>query len=373
MHRRLAMIVLVLGVCLLAQPTTAHAFKEGGATSPIDPADCEGCHREPWPWFDTKQGPHGNYLSSTDKCDVCHTLHDAPSSNQLLSAPVQTVVCYACHDGTGGMGVYGAIAARGLSVNASHTVDATSVVPGADPVSGGSLSFSFSGENDTMTCIDCHSPHDSNTVVPFSGERVRFHETDLQYGAPEKPWKTSKLLRRLPSGATTPVAEYGSDWCMACHAGRSSGSSGATVHNHPVESTLETDAAQMYVYDRLPIVTTDASLVTTIGSLGLIGPGAPNLSWHNRGYVMPWPRTDDQAGHYPICQQCHEDTRDVGSPGAVNPAHVYRYGDGRKEDSTTPTDAPLFQSFPHESQNRRFLVETYDDLCLNCHPTAQLP
>ncbi len=366
--RRFSRIVLcAITAFALLIPSAAYAFKEGGSGSHVQGSDCAGCHREVWPPFDTKQGPHGNYLASTDKCDVCHTLHDAASGNSLLPSPVQTTVCYECHDGTGGMGVYGAIRARGLTVGASHSIDATSVIPGADPVSGGSLSFSFSGQGDLLTCIDCHSPHDANTVAAFSGERVRFHETDLQYGAPDKPWKTSKLLRQLPSSATTPASEYGSDWCMACHAGRPSG---GMVQNHPVDSSLETSTP--YTYDELPIVTGDTSLETTIGSLGLIGPGTPNLSWHNRGYVMPWPRTDDQAGHYPICQQCHEDTRDVGSLGAVNPAHVYRYGDGRKEDSTTPTDSPLFQNFPHEAQNRRFLVETDDDLCLNCHPTTQL-
>jgi len=30
-------------------------------------------------------------------------------------------------------------------------------------------------------------------------------------------------------------------------------------------------------------------------------------------------------------------------------------------------DNPRYQVFPHESDNPSFLVETDDDLCLNCH------
>ncbi len=32
-----------------------------------------------------------------------------------------------------------------------------------------------------------------------------------------------------------------------------------------------------------------------------------------------------------------------------------------------PGGNPRFQNFPHETQNAHFLVETNDDLCLNCH------
>ncbi|MDP2183037.1 MAG: cytochrome c3 family protein [Actinomycetota bacterium] len=42
-------------------------------------------------------------------------------------------------------------------------------------------------------------------------------------------------------------------------------------------------------------------------------------------------------------------------------------------DGLAATDNPRFQTFPHESVNRRLLVETYDNLCMNCHPTTSLP
>ena len=83
-------------------------------------------------------------------------------------------------------------------------------------------------------------------------------------------------------------------------------------------------------------------------------------------------RTAEQDGHAPICQQCHEDSRIVGEPGAVAYAQVYRYGDGRTT-GDAGTDNPLYQNFPHETQNASMLVETDDNLCLNCHAAGSLP
>lgn len=86
------------------------------------------------------------------------------------------------------------------------------------------------------------------------------------------------------------------------------------------------------------------------------------LGWTNLGYVMPYPRTAQQTGHKPICQQCHEDARPVGNVGAVVdfPADQPR------------TDQVDF-AFPHQTTTVHMLVEEHDDLCTNCHPTAQLP
>jgi hypothetical protein len=54
---------------------------------------------------------------------------------------------------------------------------------------------------------------------------------------------------------------------------------------------------------------------------------------------------------------------------------VQRYGDGKLDEDGpgTTTDTPRFQTFPHEGVNANFLVETDDNLCLNCHPVSGLP
>ncbi len=366
---RAVLLGIALVVLLLVMAAPAFAFKEGGATSPIPGDDCDRCHGEAWPYFDTKLGPHGNYSTTSKKCESCHTIHDAPSANRLLPAMTITDTCFSCHDGTGGRGVYGSIAARGLSVGGGHRIDTTSTIPGGDWATGGSVSATFTGESGLMSCGDCHSPHDNNTVAGFRGERIRFHSDELTYGAPDKEWRTSHLLKQKPTSAATATAVYGSDWCAGCHQGRFSG---GPTHNHPVDSTISTTTP--FHYDNVAVVTSDTSFVTTMGTMGLEGTSTPNLYWHSRGYVMPDPRTSQQDGHYPICQQCHEDPRVVGEVGAVNPAGVERYGDGRQDESGGgTTDTPRFQNFPHETTTTAMLVEEGDTLCLNCHTVSNLP
>jgi len=372
MHLRSAIVLSLCALLMLLGAASAYGWAEGDVTFPGDPMDCASCHAEEF-FFETRVGPHGGYTTTSTKCVECHTVHQAPASGVLL-LPYATVSdnCMVCHDGTAGMGVYGAIEARGLTVGASHSIDATNVVPGGDVATGGSATGSFGGVDGYLSCGDCHSPHAASVVATFSGERVRFHASDLNW---LPSWSTDKLLKQLPTGAATSTPVYGSDWCLGCHKGRGNG--GAT-HNHPVDS-LATTAGAFY-YDNVAIVKNDTSLETTFGTMGLLGatPGnLPSAIWHNRGYVMPYPRTVEQTGHAPICQQCHEDSRFVGSAGAVLPAQVYRYGDGLT-DGDAGTDNPLFQTFPHETQNYRMLVEAtttayFDDLCLNCHPIAQLP
>jgi Doubled CXXCH motif (Paired_CXXCH_1) len=62
----------------------------------------------------------------------------------------------------------------------------------------------------------------------------------------------------------------------------------------------------------------------------------------------------------------------IGTLGALSHAEIYRFGDGLTS-GDAGTDNPPFQNFPHETVNAKMLVETNDDLCLNCHPADKLP
>ena len=394
--------------------STAHAYREpnditGNGYScwtchddfdplpTIDPSagDCTECHGADDSLgysFAEKAGPHQGYTTTTSKCQNCHTVHKSPADAVLL-LPAATIkaTCETCHDGTGGWGVYGTVAARtGAASGGGHRIDVTNVVPGGDPLSGGSDDTRvFSGASGFLVCTDCHSPHGADVVAPFTGERVRVRAANRDDAPLDEPVyhlsnpTSTKLLRRSPGGSVASVAEYGSEWCLACHAGR--GSDGP-VHNHPVETT--------YVYDALPVldavdVLTSNTVIDGLGRTTSVAPslhGSAVFDLGNRGYLMPYPRTTGdggQDGHYPICQQCHEDSRYVGDLAADGSARaepfVVEYGDGvvwdwaRSEWATATADNPMFQNFPHETENRRMLVEEYDDLCLNCHPMSQLP
>lgn len=375
MYKYAFAVVLTLAMVMVCG--VAYAFDYGHGFGTLTPwpafSECGYCHVDNSTPYGQRTGPHDGYTATSNKCGLCHTLHDANSPYKLLPEFTVKATCEMCHDGTAGSGVYGSIKARGLTVGASHRVETSTVIPGGDGASGGSRTEVFKGTGGTLTCGDCHSPHNSKTVAGFRGERVRFNSGEQNIGAPTKEWRTSKLLRQRPTGADTTSTVYGSDWCASCHMGRSSG---ATVHNHPVDSKVTTTSP--FYYDNVAVVKSDTSLETTYGTMGMEGTSTPNLYWHNRGFVMPYPRTAEQAGHSPICQQCHEDSRVVGEPGAVNRAQIYSYGNGVTLNETPnpsgpASDSPLFQNFPHETQNARLLVEVDDNLCLNCHSMAQLP
>ncbi|MDH4139189.1 MAG: hypothetical protein OEV43_01305 [Coriobacteriia bacterium] len=343
---------------------------------PTAGGDCMSCHadyvRDEW------VGPHGNYSATSAKCSVCHTVHDAPEEGILL-LPRSTIsgTCMTCHDGTGGNGVYGTVLAQtGVPPGGGHRCEETTLVPGGDADTGGVSIGNFGGQDGTLTCSDCHSPHGADMVEPFKGDRRRVR------GENPAP-VTSRLLRRRPGDVATPVGRYGSDWCLACHAGRSSE---GVVHNHPVEQKTGSNP-DPYHYGNVPILDSDtmtgSTVLAAMGGVPYPGGGhwvpEPNNAG-NRGYLMPYPRTAEQSGHSPICQQCHEDTRAVGMLSA----------DGTQGDAATATitaadgvmwsagwvpapDNPMFQNFPHETENRWMLVEEDDDLCMNCHPPAALP
>jgi hypothetical protein len=364
-----SVLVTALAVTILVLSTgLAYAYDE--STSTIPPyleENCGRCHN-PFSFASLHNpagtvGVHGGYTTTTYRCKGCHSVHNAPADGQLLlPGPTIKASCEACHDGTGGRGVYGTIAARGLTVYSEHSVEATDVVPGGNAANGGSAIMEFGGLNKSLTCTDCHSPHGSGLVAPFQGDRFR-----LATSVTRLPMVKTRMLKQRPGGATTATAEYGSDWCLACHKGRNSALT--DVHNHPADSRDTTTTP--FVYDHLARLNASGTWTgTTVANA--------SLGFSNQGYLMPFPRTPEQAGHAPICQQCHEDARAVGSlsadgtQGLVTPFLVTR------TDGFETSSNPQFQNFPHESVNFRMLVEANptsfdDDLCLNCHPSTQLP
>ncbi len=404
--RRVAVsITFVLVIWLLAVVPAAFAYQETTGTPPITPgapvthgggrsASCNSCHAGLVEGLcgvchyaagapGHGQGPHGNYIQtgaaytgSSARCELCHTIHDSPSTFRLLPRATVTATCFTCHDGTQGYGVYGAITQHQATVGGGHSIDTTNVVPGG-AIDGGPATMAFGGVDGTLSCDDCHSPHNTNVVADFVGDRQRTTIKWQRTSRRHHVTMSSKLLKQRPGGASTPVAVYGSDWCLACHAGRSSATA---VHNHPVDSVASTTGVPFNYGNVALLASADPTGLTVLGGMG--GWNRPGNPWvdpvnypENRGYLMPYPRTvgaSGQQGHAPICQQCHEDSRDVGTLSSSGLADALPVT-FTSEDGSVTVDNPRFQNFPHETENPLMVVETADDLCLNCHPTGVLP
>lgn len=315
----------------------------------------------------TRKGPHGGYTTGTNKCELCHVVHNDPQASYLLLR-AQTVVdlCYTCHDGTGGSGVYGVIQARtGKPAASEHRVETTTAPDAGMQVPGGqsdgtTRTVGFSGTGGSLTCTDCHSPHGTDCVKPFIGDRMRTSDDSTVASI-----ATNHLLKTKPGRSgevTVAISAYGSDWCETCHKGRHSDST-ATI-NHAV---ADSSTAPGWNYSRVNKVAGYNTTTVATGSLG----------GDNFGYVSDpsWRKaTGNQKA--PICQQCHEDARNVGdtNPSEIStPATPAEGFQVTTPDSQNATDNPRFQNFPHEGENVDFLVETNDDLCMNCHTVSSLP
>lgn len=380
-----AVLAVAAVIMLSAAPAAmAYDFDEDSVRGPSG-RSCADCHgREADEATDTvaptRKGPHGGYQSTTRKCAACHSVHSAPAGGYaLLPGPTAKAACESCHDGTGGRGVYGIIKARtGVEEPAAaHRIEdsrSDGMIPNGNP-DGTPRAGNFSGPNGTLTCIDCHSPHDSNTVREFRGDRTRAPEGSEEATAGAVP--TNRLLRQLVGIDGEPVEYYGSDWCAACHQGyhlAEGGDPTGTPNRHPVGFVQEIDGEARFHYDSVRVVTEYESTETAWGPLG----------GSNRGYVMPHEPGEvlnhigEQRGVGPLCQQCHEDARDVGHYIGDSPvlleSQQFRVTGYQGEEET---DNPRFQVFPHESDQQGFISERVpeDDpdrshtnaLCMRCH------
>ena len=355
MHRRIspglrgpgALYVVVLTVLLwvgVATPALAYPRPE----EPFSSFTCDQCHAtagEDSPWDGS--GPHAGYASTTNKCVLCHSVHNAPATSVLLlRGPTVSQTCLLCHDGTGsGEGPYHSITAYGGSVQADHAYESTAIIP------GGSENLDA-----VLSCADCHSVHGSNTVTPFIRDSTR-----AQVPADSGALISSDCLLRnnLRGDPVGTYPDYGAQWCAACHDQRHSQS---TVINHPVNTSYTFGYGD--VISHVPwTLTTRAANYDPVLELAI------SLGQTNSGYIMgPVPESGDGAVREidrtdPICQQCHEDARDVEVPFS---ADAY-------SPNTPPYTNPAFLTFPHQTTNATLLVETDDDLCLNCHLLSTLP
>ena len=365
-------IVVVVAVCVFVI-TAGAAYAADPPYIPLDRTDhpgvvagCDPCHyadshTDP-SWGPAvngndefyKYGPHGYYFNTTNRCVYCHTMHEAeaivqfqPSVAQTYtsfgttargSAAVDTIseLCFACHDNTGKGGVYSQLASLGYAVGAEHSVELTSPVPGSNL------------PDMHLSCTDCHTPHNRSDIP---GQWLSFspRKKGAIIGGDEE--ETNRMLRDDVGGKPKRTyTNYGGGWCAGCHDRRHSAA--PSVNNHPtVENTYTayTGAANGFNEPELGIFIFDSQ-----------SPNTYEVAQGWAGRISPRPSA-------PRCQQCHENTMDVEGDYEGNQEGYYSNGTRRIN------GVVVGDSFPHQTTGAKLLVETGDDLCLNCHSTSSLP
>lgn len=122
--------------------------------------------------------PHGLFSSSSNKCRVCHAVHEADSTSwRLLKATSKVTECDVCHGNTG-LTLKRPYAPKTYSIRGEHTLTSGAI---AIPDSSGSISLA-----NGLGCNNCHSVHGANTLIG--------------YGAADMAGWDPKILRRNPNG-----------------------------------------------------------------------------------------------------------------------------------------------------------------------------
>ncbi len=281
-------------------------------------------YNEPPIYTSSPQGPHGGYITTSQKCWECHTIHRASSSFKLMRYSTVLYNCRYCHDPTFGV--------------SSQYIPERGMVYGVIPQPKGGHNKGMEGERsvpggsnllaEDFTCSSCHSPH-ANPYRIISEKYWFIGDGENQ--------KSSHLLLKDAIQSSEGYSFYGSGFCANCHNRRHRKVSGLT--NHPV--SLNNSYENVWCWDGYSYKMT-------------------SLANSNEGYSL-YDRlnTDDKD---PICQQCHEDSRDIVCPDSTQSQTSFKLGSN-----------PKYIAFPHETENEYMVVEEGDDLCLNCHQPDQLP
>lgn len=223
--RKSLLVLVAMAVGMLAFTATAIAGKgtsnerSGDLGAPPDPAtyinwaSVENVGANP-----PATSPHGNYLTSTVKCQVCHSVHQAaPSGDTLLRMNAEDACAY-CH------------------VSVDHGV------PGA-VVYGGNISIARAGGDDhhtvfaggsTIMCGRCHaSVHGSDAVkdIPSIVGLLLLEAAPNNTAGGPNPAAAATFINNREGANVTGVtaAQLQSDptlrqaaiglWCSGCHSG----------------------------------------------------------------------------------------------------------------------------------------------------------
>lgn len=145
-------------------------------------------------WDSASPGsPHGGYATTTNKCAVCHAVHNADATGELLLKGTVAGACNYCH--VGGLGgytqVYGGVVAnyQGTDLSGAHNF-----------YGGGGV-----------TCSQCHQVHAADATMTANA----YLTTKLLIGA-KTDFTQYDSLAGVPLSTDTSNTAL-TKWCTKCH------------------------------------------------------------------------------------------------------------------------------------------------------------
>jgi hypothetical protein len=259
--------------------------------------------------------PHGGYTTTTNKCAVCHSVHNAFAMGQVLLRSDVVDACEYCH--VGGDGGYTQVYSGDIN-NYSGT-----------DYKNAHNSYTVGASNPGVTCTKCHQVHGADNAMTSN------------------PYLTSKIL---VGGKSTETAKYdpfaypplstdSSDtaltkWCTACH--DTSLGVGYNYYNGADWSSGMADESGVPNIGSTHVMTDDIATYTfpdgTTGQVAWAG-SSQCSSCHSSGYgtsawphftpgqrflvtaasnasATPAPATDSSEDG--VCLRCHRDGAGAG-------------------------------------------------------------
>ncbi|MBE0416840.1 MAG: cytochrome c3 family protein [Coriobacteriia bacterium] len=225
--------------------------------------------------------PHSLFAEpGSNRCQLCHTIHNAPGSANLLSVagPNERALCETCHDGTGATAI---------------TADMEGPPVTLDQEPGGGTSHSL-GEGGSLSCASCHDPHGPGT----SSDTRRLLRAGDATGGNDFCYACHGEGSGLARGDMRPFESSGHDsgitapsggsetTCLACH----------ESHGSPNESLLKYRSLNDCLRCHTPAAENDDSF----DILSLLFYGPDNRVRHD---VLPGDQ--EQNGSQMTCQNCH--------------------------------------------------------------------
>lgn len=195
--------------------------------------------------------PHGGYTASTVKCQVCHAVHYANATGELLLNSTVAGACNYCH--VGGAGGYTQVyngqpnnylgtdlptahnagIANGVTCSECHQVHAAQNVmtanaalttkllklqPSLDPSAGAPLAGETTYTAMSKWCADCHYNRGLNGQAVGASSGVSYYYNMARNGRSHVMTGAGATYTNPAATTTTKVAWSDSSRCMECHA-----------------------------------------------------------------------------------------------------------------------------------------------------------